>query len=284
MFKKDNQILKTLSPLSARLVTTLYSRQHHIFGIQEAAEILGGGLARASKVLSRLAHNGVVTRLKSGTYRLVPFEMGFEHEYLGNPYSVARALVLGSHKNDKEEYYLAYGSAFDLHQMITQPQLIVYVSSPKMLRPRIIQGTEFRFVRCKKSDLFGITEMWLDKHEKIRASDLERTLLDGLKHPAYCGGFSEVAKGFLMKRHEIDPQKLIDYALILDVGAVNRRLGYLMELYQIGLPIHWKFLQTTLTATYQLLDPELPAEGPHTARWRLRLNIPPEELLALKGT
>ena len=148
----------------------------------------------------------------------------------------------------------------------------------------IIQGTEFRFVRCKKSDLFSITEMWLDKHEKVRVSDLERTLLDGLRHPAYCGGFSEVAKGFSMKPHEIDPQKLIDYALILDVGAVNRRLGYLMELYQIGLPIHWKFLQTTLTATYQLLDPELPAEGPHTARWRLRLNIPPEELLALKGT
>jgi predicted transcriptional regulator of viral defense system len=95
MFKKDNQNLKTLSPLSARLVTTLYSRQHYIFCIQEAAEILGGGLARASKVLSRLTHNGVVTRLKSGTYRLVPFEMGFEHEYLGNPYSVARALVLG---------------------------------------------------------------------------------------------------------------------------------------------------------------------------------------------
>lgn len=168
--------------------------------------------------------------------------------------------------------------------MLTQPQLIVYVSSPKMLRPRTIQGTEFRFVRCKKSDLFGITEMWLNKHEKVRVSDLERTLLDGLKHPAYCGGFSEVAKAFSIKRPEIDPQKLIDYALILDVGAVNRRLGYLMELYQIGLPIHWQFLQTTLTATYQLLDPELPAKGHHIAKWRLRLNIPEEELLALKGT
>lgn len=284
MHKKDNPILKTLSPLSARLVTTLYSRQHDIFCAEEAAEILGGGQARASKILSRLVHNGVVTRLKSGTYRLVPFELGFEHEYLGNPYSVARILALGGHPNKTEEYYLAYGSAFDLHQMLTQPQLIVYVSSPKMLRPRVIQGTEFRFVRCKKSDLFGITEMWLNKHEKVCVSDLERTLLDGLKHPTYCGGFSEVAKGFSMKSHEIDPQKLIDYALILNVGAVNRRLGYLMELYQIGLPIHWKFLQTTLTTTYQLLDPELPAAGHHIAKWRLRLNIPQEELLALKGT
>ena len=34
-----------------------------------------------------------------------------------------------------------------------------------------------------------------------------------------------------------------------------------MELYKIGSRIHWDFLQTKLTPTYQLLDPELPAEG-----------------------
>jgi predicted transcriptional regulator of viral defense system len=168
--------------------------------------------------------------------------------------------------------------------MVTQPQLIVYVSSPRMMRSRSIQGTEFRFVRCKADDLFGITELWIDKNEKVFVSDLERTLLDGLRQPTYCGGFSEVAKGFSIKHEAIDPQKLIDYAVKLDVGAVIRRLGYLMELYQIGSRIHWEFLQTKLTPTYQLLDPELPAEGPHIARWRLRLNIPQEELLAIRGT
>jgi predicted transcriptional regulator of viral defense system len=168
--------------------------------------------------------------------------------------------------------------------MVTQPQLIVYASSPRMMRSRTIQGTEFRFVRCKTEDLFGITEIWIDKNEKVFVSDLERTLLDGLRQPAYCGGFSEVAKGFSIKHQTIDPQKLIDYAVRLDVGAVIRRLGYLMELYQIGSRIHWEFLQTKLTSTYQLLDPELLAEGPHIARWRLRLNIPQEELLAIRGT
>lgn len=278
-----NKTLKTLGPLAGHLVTTLYSRNRPIFHFQEAAEILGGRAA-ASKVLSQLINNGIVTRLKSGTFRLVPFELGFEREYLGNPYIVARELILGGHKGTKEEYYLSYGSAFDLHQMVTQPQLIVYVSSPRMMRSQTIQGTEFRFVRCKTDDLFGITEIWIDKNEKVRVSDLERTLLDGLRQPAYCGGFSEVAKGFSIKHQAIDPQRIIDYAVKLDVGAVIRRLGYLMELYQIGSRIHWQFLQTKLTSTYQLLDPELPAEGPHIAKWRLRLNIPQEELLAIRGT
>ncbi len=279
----NNDIIKTLGPLAARLVATLYSINRPIFHFAEAEKILGGR-GPASKVLSQLINHGVATRLKSGTFRLIPFELGFEREYLGNPYIVARELVLGGHEDVKEEYYLSYGSAFDLYQMVTQPQLIVYVSSSRMIRSRTIQGTEFRFVRCKTKDFFGITEIWIDKNEKVRVSDLERTLLDGLKQPAYCGGFSEVAKAFSIKHELIDPQKLIDYALKLDVGAVNRRLGYLMELYQIGSRIHWEFLRTTLTSTYQLLDPELPVEGHHIARWRLKLNILQEELLAIRGT
>jgi predicted transcriptional regulator of viral defense system len=283
MQKNSNNMFKTLGPLAARLVTTLYSRNRQIFHFQEAEEILGGR-APASKVLSQLINNGIATRLKSGTFRLVPFELGFEREYLGNPYIVGRELILSGHKGIKEQYYLSYSAAFDLHQMVTQPQLIVYVSSPRMMRSQTIQGTEFRFVRCKKDDLFGITEIWIDKNEKVFVSDLERTLLDGLRHPAYCGGFSEVAKAFSIKHQAIDPQKLIDYAVKLDVGAVIRRLGFIMKLYQIGTRIHWEFLQTKLTSTYQLLDPELPAEGPHIAMWRLRLNIPQEELLAIRGT
>ena len=115
-------------------------------------------------------------------------------------------------------------------------------------------------------------------------SDLERTLLDGVKLPGYCGGMIEVAKAFSIKHDQIDPQKVIDYAAKLDVGAVYRRLGFLMELYQIGDRIYWEFLQTKLTRTYQLLDPDLPQEGHHIAKWRLRLNISEDELIAIRGT
>lgn len=275
---------KKLGPSAGRLIATLYSRNRPIFHFHEALEILGGRRPSASKILAQLINNGVVTRLKSGTFSIVPFELGFEREYLGNPYIVARELILSGKKNLSQKYYLSYASAFDLHQMVTQPQLIVYMSSPRMMRSQTIQGTEFHFVRCKSDGLFGLTEIWLDKNEKVFVSDLERTLLDGLRHPAYCGGFSEVAKAFSIKHQAIDPQKLIDYAVKLDIGAVIRRVGFLMELYHIGSRVYWDFLQTKLSATYQLLDPELPAEGPHIAKWRLRLNIPQEELLAIRRT
>jgi predicted transcriptional regulator of viral defense system len=285
MRTKHNQITKTLGPLAARLVLSLYEKQRPIFHVSEAERILGDPL-KAKRVVSRLVHHGIATRLKPGIFRLVPFELGFEREHLGNPYVVAREVALNGQRarTAKEDYYVSHGSAFTLHQMTTQPQLVICVSSPRLIRSRIIQGTEFRFVRCKKNHLFGIEETWVEKNEKVRVSDLERTLLDGLKQPNYCGGLTEVAKGLSIKRSLIQPQKLVEYALILDIGAVIRRLGFLMELYQIGPLELLEQLKSKLTATYHLLDPEIPDSGKYQSKWKLKLNVPEDELRSVVGT
>ena len=221
--------------------------------------------------------------MKPGLFQLVPFDLGHEREYLGNPYIVAAQVALfhrgAGGSNISDRYYLSHGSAMDLHRMVTQPQLSVYVTTPRPIRPLIILGTEFRFVRVKSHDFFGVTELWVGKHDKISVSDLERTILDGLKQPHYCGGLKEVAKGLWMRRTDVDPKKLVDYSLKLDIGAVIRRLGFLMELYEIPAPKEIGRLLKRLTATYQLLDPDLSPEGKFLARWRLRLNITKEELL-----
>lgn len=289
MRAKSHQIPKTLGPLAARLVVTLYENQRPIFHVTEAEKILGDQ-AKAKRVISRLVHHGIATRLKPGVFRLVPFELGFEREHLGNPYIVAREIARSSHirarakKKEPEDYYLSHGSAFSLHQMTTQPQLVVYTSSPRLIRSRTIQGTEFRFVRCKALHLFGLEELWVEKNEKVRVSDLERSLLDGLKQPNYCGGITEVAKAMSMKRNQIKPEKLVEYALRLDVGAVIRRLGFLMELYQIGSNEHFMRIQSKLTSAYQLLDPDLGAEGKYLSKWKIRLNISEDELRGIGAT
>ena len=68
------------------------------------------------------------------------------------------------------------------------------------------------------------------------------------------------------------------------MGAVTRRLGYLLDLYGIGPQAQLKRLRDVLTETYARLDPALPMEGPHVARWRLQLNITPQELQAIRAT
>lgn len=73
----------------------------------------------------RRARDRSPCRLKPGLFILVPFELGREREYLGNPYVAARELA------GTPEYYVSHASAMDLHQMVTQPQLAIFVTSPR---------------------------------------------------------------------------------------------------------------------------------------------------------
>lgn len=273
-----NQLPKTLGSQAGRLVTELHERGKTIFSYAHVEDITGLSLKSSRSLILRMVNRGVVTRLKAGLFILVPFEMGREREYLGNPFVVARELC------GTPDYYISHVSAMEIHQMVTQPQLVVYTATPKFLRPRLVLGTEFRFVRCKAEQFFGYADHWVTKTEKVQVSDLERTIVDGLKQPEYCGGFSEIAKGFWMRREDIDPGKLVDYALKINVGAVIRRLGFLLELFEMEASRELERLRERLTMTYSVLDPIMPPEGKFLGRWRLKLNVNPEEIEAVVRT
>jgi predicted transcriptional regulator of viral defense system len=278
MTTKRQTPTKTLGPRSAWLVTALHERGRPIFSLAEVQGITGLKPISARTLVHKLVGRGVATRLRPGVFQLVPPELGRESEYLGNPYVVARELMAG------KAYYLSHASAMDMHNMVTQPQLVVCVTSPKPMRGRSVLGTEFRFIRCKPEHFFGTTDHWVNKQEKVTVSDLERTVLDGLRQPEYCGGVTEVAKGLWIRRADMDVSRLVEYALRLKVGAVTRRLGFLMELYDLGTASDRERLREHVTGTYSPLDPLMPAQGKYTGRWHLRLNVDPEEFRTVIGT
>jgi predicted transcriptional regulator of viral defense system len=264
--------LKTLGPRAAQLVVELNERRQQIFSLADVADITGLGPSAARNLVANAETRGIVTRLKPGLYNLVPFERGRDTSHVSNPYLIARTLV------GDAPYFISHGSALELHRMVTQPQLAIIVSCTKRLRPQHIHGYEFRFVEVKPEDVFGLTEIWITSEEQVMVSDPERTIIDGLDHPQYVGGVTEVAKGLWMKRDTLRVDRLIDYALRLGVGAVIRRLGYLLEYYDLADSAALEPLRARLTPTYQRLDPLFPNEGRMLARWRIRLNIEPDEL------
>ncbi|MCC6806884.1 MAG: transcriptional regulator [Deltaproteobacteria bacterium] len=276
--KSHDAPAKTLGPQAARVVVELNEARRNVFSVEDVSAVTGLSEKSARNLAGKLVAKGIATRLKPGLFILVPFELGRERNYTGNPYILAREMLRG------RDYYMSHASAMDLHRMVTQPQLVVYATSTHPLRSRTIQGTEFRFVRCKPEHLFGVMDHWLDKTTTVKVSDLERTIIDGLKQPEYSGGFSEVAKGYWMRRNDIDAKRLVDYAMRLDVGAVTRRLGFLLETCKVDAPSEMERLCDSLSATYQLLDPTLPAEGHFLARWRLRINVNEDEIAAARGS
>lgn len=276
---------KTLGPKSATFILSLYDDGKTIFTLEEASKYLnleGQGL---QKFLSPLIKKGILNRLITGLYTIVPFDLGNTAQFMGNPYVVAREVIRMKQKSNQPQYFISHASAFELHQMATQPQMDIYATTIKQIKEKIsIQGMRFHFITIKKKDFFGFKKHWVSKTEAIFISDLERTIIDGLKLPEYCGGVTEVAKGLWIKRKEISTKKLIEYAEKIDSGAVYRRLGYLLELYKLATDSELMSLQKQLTKSYQILDPTQIDEGKYLAKWKLRLNISQVELLAILRT
>ena len=270
--------LKTMGPQSARLVTTLHEQNKPLFRLKEVRQILQLDHVASSNFVKKLVERGIVTRLKPGLFILVPLEMGKESEYTGNPLIVAREIMNGT------DYYLSHATALEIHGMVTQPQLVVYVTALKSHRPVKTKGMEFQFIHTRKYLFFGLIDHWVTKQEKVKVSDPERTIVDGLKNPEYCGGLTEVAKGLWIRHHDINKTRLIRYAVQTGIGAVIRRLGFLFELYKIGTVEDREILRSQLSETYVRLDPLLPSEGKYLRKWRLQLNVSSEELLSVVRT
>ena len=263
---------KTLGPRAAQLFTELHELRRSTFTLADVRAITGLSASSARNLVHKAQQRGVVTRLKPGLFNLVPFELGRATAHIGSPYLMARELA------GTAPYFLSHGTALELHRMVTQPNFTIYVSCTRRVRPQTVGGYDFRFIHITTEQEFGVVKHWIDKEHVVMVSDIERTVIDGLRHPAFAGGITEVAKGLWMKREALNVERLIDYAQRLGVGAVVRRLGYLLEHYGLADASSVEPLRRLLTATYQRLDPLLPAEGAFVSRWRLQLNVTPEEL------
>jgi predicted transcriptional regulator of viral defense system len=185
---------KTAGSRTAQLLTALYENGQTTFTHAEVESITGLPPASARSLIRHAVARGVVSRLQPGLFVLVPPELGRETEFAGNPYIIARHLAAGA------EYFISHASAMELHRMLTQPQFVIFTSTTKRLRRRTIHGTEFRFVLVRHEDVSGVTTHWISKQESVKISDIDRTVIDGLHLPAYCGGITEVAKGLWMRR------------------------------------------------------------------------------------
>jgi predicted transcriptional regulator of viral defense system len=269
---------KTLGPASAELVLRLSAAGKTAFSIADAQAVTTRPYATVAALLSQLARRGWLVRLSPGKYLIVPLEAGLESIPLADRYVIAREAL------EPLPYYISHYSALELHQMTTQPVNTVYVTTPRQRADRTIAGVEYRFIYANPRSFWGWEEVWATGQERVRVSDLEKTILDCAARPDLCGGLSEAAKGLWLRKDALDEQRLVAYARRLDHRAVAKRVGFLLETFDLGSPETIAALQALVNRRYTLLDPTLPDKGPYRARWRLRVNLDPEELKAIVWT
>lgn len=119
---------KTLGTTAAHLLSTLHERRKKVFSVRDAASITRLQPDSARSFMSQLVQRGIASRLKPGLFVIVPQELADGSQFLGNPYVVGRELA------DAGDYFISHASAMDLHRMVTQPPLVVDVTTTRSIR------------------------------------------------------------------------------------------------------------------------------------------------------
>ena len=229
-----------------------------IFTFKDAQKILGANYFVVKVILFRLEKKGWIERIEKGKYMIIPLGAK-KGEYTLNEFIIASILV--------KPYAIAYWSALNHYGLTEQIPHTVFIQT--MARKKKIKievfGVEYQIVRIKNEKFFGLRKEWIDETQ-IKITDKEKTVIDCLDKPQYCGGIVEVAKS--LKNDKYDKNKLSEYAKGIGNSGVIRRLGYLCD--YLGIDIN---ISPVKTRNYLYLDPTMPHRGSKNAKWRLIINL-----------
>lgn len=264
---------KHISRKSNELLSYFNERERFCFGYTEAFSALPkSGKSAVKELLSDMTKRGLLMRLKEGVYYIIPYEQNAE-SFMPDWHLIPEYIVKDA------KYYIGYYSALQIHSLITQPSLKEQIVVSKQIRPSVIKikNIPFQFICHNTDHFFGIKKVWIDNFHKVQCSDLEKTIIDCLFKPDYAGGIVEIARAISISAKQIKFDKLLEYATRFKSQAVIKRLGFLLELLEINNPIMEKLVEEK-TASYVLLDTELPKSGKMISRWGIHQNLETETI------
>jgi len=259
----EKDIRKGMSAKEAEVTSDLVSEGNTIITLDDL-EMKTGSRLGARKMASSLERKRWLERLGKGVYLVLSLNAGRKPEWTEDGYYIASKMA--------KEYYIGFYNMLNHYGWTEQIPMKIIVAVHKPLKSRKILGVDYEFVSLGKGKFFGIEKRRIGTHE-ILVSDKEKTLVDALDHPEYCGGIEEVAKCVFNAKTDVDWKKVIEYAGKLGNGAVFKRLGYIAEEMELGFEKDViGALREGVTKGYSSLYPGGKKEGAFNSRWNLIIN------------
>lgn len=263
---KNNSATSRLAGLGKtereRLVLLLRTNQPTIT-ISNASNILAMDPIKTGKLLAYYAKKGWLNRIASGTYVSVPLETDDPTIITEDPLVIASKLFAPC--------YIGGWSAAEYWGMTEQifHSIIVMVQKDFKKRQQTIGNVEYLLHSIKPKLFIGLKTVWIN-NTQIKISDPSRTIIDLLMN-INLGGRIRVAVDLLQYyfRSEYKNQTLlINYLEQINVGAISKRLGFLLELYCATELELINYCKSKLTTGYAKLDPGLD-NNKLISKWKL---------------
>lgn len=240
---------------------------YRIFTIQDAKQISESLNIKKSNIpyiLRSLVSKRLIRSLYRGTYAIE------DNILSGSPihkFEVAMHLSRGG--------AICCWSAFAFHELSDQILSTTFVfqfmtnSTRRSDYKYQIDNSKYQLIQIDSKQNWGMEIVRLGEI-KFNITDLERTLLDGLVYPQYCGGFREVMDAFLNAKDKINLDKLLKYALKTPI-ATQKRLGWILS--NLGIS-HSEELKKKITTTrYDKLNPLGTRRGKYNKEWMILENF-----------
>ncbi|HMP32292.1 MAG TPA: hypothetical protein PKD85_21975, partial [Saprospiraceae bacterium] len=146
-------------------------------------------------------------------------------------------------------------------------------------RDKAVLGVNYNFIVVEEHHFFGLTKEGVGNNTYY-VTDKEKTIIDCLLKPIYSGEYPDLIHA--IGNTTLNESKLIAYCQKIDSGALNKRLGYFLELSSKS--DYAAFIEYALrnkTKGYNLLDPQGSKEGKYTTKWDLCVNIDEKAILSM---
>ncbi len=285
-------MLSRLRAARGSIVALFQAAPRRVYSLDHVAEILrqhrsAWGLPRSTSLAIFLDFLLSDTHLRR--YRLAHSKGGEMVRYTwGYPsrYEMALSRAPGG--------YLSHGTAAFLHGLTESVPAVLYVNreqTPKGGSNRdLTQEALNRAFSCrqrastatvkfndslitllsgKHTNRLGVNTVPGPAEENLRATSLERTLIDIVVRPAYTGGIGEVLEAYRRARGRGDPSVLLKTLLKLaHLYPYHQSVGFLMEQTGWGEDAIAPFRRLGLSFDFFLLHGE--ADTAYDPTWRLR--------------
>lgn len=213
-------------------------------------------------ILEVLVKSGFLKRIEKGKYCLFTFS---------NEYVIGSKIV--------QDGTIAYWSALTLHGLTEQFSNTVFVQTTKLKRAKKVFGINYQFVKVLPRKITGIIRQGYGNHE-YQITDPEKTIVDCFDLPQYAGGWAELMRA--VGEQEYNQYKLIEYCTAINNIAATKRLAFVIDVLDLpNMEAFLVFAQTRIRKKYNKFDPFGKEEGAFDNKWKLRLNIPKEDILAI---
>ncbi len=259
---KGTYVSKNISEAQLNLFKVLEEHEWDIFSLEQARAHFKDMFNDLESNLENLVQKGLLSRLERGKY----CKAGFRDENVIGTWLTPDGVV-------------AYWSALNLHGLTDQFPNKVFIQTTHKKSDKSVFGVEYRFVSLNTNKIAGTTTEGRGSH-KFKITDIEKTIIDCFDRPEYSGGYEELIKAFTHTLLVSD--KLVKYSQLMGNKALIKRMGYLAELSETATLNNFiAFARDQVNERYSLIDPFGENIGEFVNGWKIRLNIPKENLLRI---